>query len=128
MADEAAMDTQPPEVEEATGIALVGGYPVNHRLRAEAMAREGVDHDPSDLITGDLIAATRDRLAAEEAGEDAIVRADRALDRMSEAKLRKVADDEGVPVEGDADKATIRDAIRAKRATVAPPTSTDQEG
>lgn len=50
-----------------TGFATDGEWPVNHRLRAEAMARAGVTHDDAGEIEDWLIAETKDRLAAEDA-------------------------------------------------------------
>lgn len=65
-----AETTQPPAVEKETGIALEGDYPHNHRLRAEALAKEGKDEDPGGIISKEIIAATAERLALEEAAEE----------------------------------------------------------
>ncbi len=56
-------DWGPEQVEPETGVALDGdGLPVNHRLRAERLARDGKTTDAGGLITDDLIAATASRL------------------------------------------------------------------
>jgi len=55
----------PPKVDE-NGVALDGhDLPVNHRLRAEALADAGKDKDPGDMVSPELIAETADRLATE---------------------------------------------------------------
>ncbi len=104
---------QPPEVDEATGVSLHKGLPVNRRLRAEALVAAGETTDPEGMVDDDTIADTAKRLAGEETEAE---KADRALDRMSEKRLREIVTAEGVSVEGDADKPTIRNAIRAHRA------------
>lgn len=58
--------TQPPEVEEGTGVALIDGYPANHRLRAEALVADGQEVDPHGHVSPELIADTAARLAAED--------------------------------------------------------------
>lgn len=56
------VETNPPALIEKTGVALVGDYPANHRLRAEALATAKLDKDPDGLITDDLIADAAKRL------------------------------------------------------------------
>lgn len=65
-AAEAPKDWQPQQVDEA-GVYLAGesGLPVNHRLRAEALAKARRKSDPDGIITDELIADTADRLRAE---------------------------------------------------------------
>lgn len=100
----------------AQGFAIVDGYPANNRLRAEALAKAGKAEDPSGQITPELIAATGERLAAEEADRDAAER-DAARNtptmKWTEDRLRKHAADLGLAVEGDANKAAILAAIQA---------------
>jgi len=61
-----AADLDPFTAELARqGFAIDGGYPVNHRLRAEALSKAGIAEDPAGHITADMIAATGERLAAE---------------------------------------------------------------
>lgn len=106
------------------GFAIADGYPANHRLRAEALAKAGKDADPAGHITSDLIAATKDRLeaeaadakAAEAAENDAATAEARRLRSMKVDDLRQLAANEQVAVEGDANKSTIVDAIEAARA------------
>lgn len=62
--------TAPPKTDDA-GIVQHGGYPLNHRMRAEAMARAGVTTDEMGLIDDDLIAETVDRLKVEDEEEAA---------------------------------------------------------
>lgn len=54
----AKSDWSPPIVRE-DGVNMLGGYPVNHNLRAEALARRGAKHDPDGLISDGLIEAAR---------------------------------------------------------------------
>lgn len=44
------------------GVHLHGEFPVNHRLRAEAIVKKGRKTDPDGLITEDFIAETAKRL------------------------------------------------------------------
>lgn len=64
-------NTAPPAVAEDTGIALVGKYPLNHRLRAEALHKAGVKSDPDNIIDAEAIAAAGPRIAAAEKAEKA---------------------------------------------------------
>jgi len=58
---------QEPQSEANTGIAIDGehGLPLNHRLRAERLADEGKKEDPGGLISPEVIADAKDRLAGE---------------------------------------------------------------
>lgn len=60
-------DFAPPEMDQATGIALLGGYPVNRRLRAEALFQAGKSTDEMGEVTDDAIAEAGERLAGDEA-------------------------------------------------------------
>lgn len=58
MADDAADEiivTEAPK-RDKNGVELYGKYPVNHGLRAEALARAGKKEDPDGIIEPDLIA------------------------------------------------------------------------
>lgn len=62
-------DWGPPQVRE-DGVHLgPGGLPFNHRLRAEALAAAGKTRDPDAIVSEELIADTRKRLAAEAKAE-----------------------------------------------------------
>lgn len=50
------VETQPPKVDE-NGVHYFGDYPANHRLRAEALRKARLKHDPDGLITPEMIAA-----------------------------------------------------------------------
>jgi len=73
MADDTATDTAPPELSPAVqsladaGFAIADGWPVNHRLRAEALAQAGEGEDPAGYLTAEQIAETAERLEAEAA-------------------------------------------------------------
>lgn len=60
-----------------------GDLPLNHRLRAEALAVAGLEEDPEGLISEELIAGTAERLAVEAAVAAAIT--DGALADISTA-------------------------------------------
>lgn len=123
MADEKdeALDTRPPVVDEATGVHMAGAegkYPLNHRLRAEAMAAEGVTTDPDGLIGDDVIADAAKRLKAD--AKAAAIETpslswsrDKLLAHVDELRAagRQIA-----PIETDANKAAILDAINAATA------------
>lgn len=53
--------TAPPKTRK-DGTAMSGAYPLNHRLRAEALCKDGKTTDPDGLISAELIADTKARL------------------------------------------------------------------
>lgn len=68
MAEPKTTETQPPKVDAETGIAMAGEggkYPLNHRLRAEALSKAGRKSDPDGLIDDALIVDAGERLAAD---------------------------------------------------------------
>lgn len=62
--------TNGPSTEPETGVALDGDYPLNHRLRAEALAAEGKSEDPGGLVSPELIADAGERMERAKAAED----------------------------------------------------------
>jgi hypothetical protein len=97
-------ETAPPVHEKETGIAMVGDYPLNSRLRAEALAKAGVDEDPDELITPALIEDAKGRL--ERAAEaERIIEEERLAAfppvnaGMKVADLEKVAADASPPID-----------------------------
>jgi len=70
MADEPTT-TQPPALQEGTGFTMHGLYPLNHRLRAQAIAKARRKSDPDGLISDDEIAAASDQLARDREAEKA---------------------------------------------------------
>lgn len=70
MDDRAAAEAEIADVEASaspiedkdTGVPMVGSYPLNHRLRAEALAAAGEAEDPDALISPALIADAKGRL------------------------------------------------------------------
>lgn len=67
-ADDAAETFNPPKTNEA-GFAMSGDYPLNSRLRAEALAQAGKETDPDGIVSDEDIAGTVKRLAAEAKAE-----------------------------------------------------------
>lgn len=61
------------KIREEDGVYLAGksALPVNHRLRAEALVALGKTKDPDGIISEELIADTKKRLAAEAKAADA---------------------------------------------------------
>lgn len=104
-----------PPVNEA-GFPLVGGYPLNSRLRSEALAQAGVTTDPDGIVSDEHIAATGAQLEAVAKAEAAAESEDRLSVRMARDKLIEIATAEGVAFEPDATKASLVDAITARRA------------
>lgn len=107
----------PDEFREAvvvreTGVAMHGEYPLNSRLRAEALAGDGKGEDPDKLVTPELIADAADRLAREKAEADKAAKAAPSM-KWTEKALRDEADRLGVAVTADNDKADILAAIEA---------------
>lgn len=85
MADKTETETLPPAMDAETGVAMDGEFPHNHRLRAEAMAAAGVETDEAGLISDELIADAKERLAREKAAAEKAVagekRASKATDK-----------------------------------------------
>ena len=102
--------TNEPATNES-GFAMLGDYPLNSRLRAEALAKAGVDADPDSIVSADLIASTVERLALEAvANAPAPVNA-----RMTLDKLRTIAAAESVSIDPEATREDIVFAIEAAR-------------
>jgi hypothetical protein len=94
------------------GIALDGhGLPVNHRLRAAALAERGDDEDPHGEISADLISEERGRLAAYDSEYP-------LTSGATKAQLEKLAEAEGVDISGasnNEERAALIDAARPAR-------------
>ena len=76
-----------------TGVALDGhDLPVNHRLRAEALADMGKDEDPANLVTPELIADTADRLERERKARPPV------NSNMKVSELERIARREGIDI------------------------------
>lgn len=94
---------------EAQGFPVLDRYPANHRLRAEALAQEGVEADPANHITPEAIADAKARLDAE--AKDAAEHTPSA--NWTKAQLVDHATSAGVDVDASATKADILNAIEA---------------
>jgi len=117
----AAVELDPFTAELANnGFGIVDSFPANHRLRAEALVRAGLDQDPHAHVSPELIADTKDRLEREaQAAKDAEAKAAKdtnQLGRMKVDNLRTLASDEAIEVPDNADKPALVDAITAARA------------
>jgi len=97
----------------AQGFAMLGGYPVNLRLRAEALSDAGEASDPNGLVPDSFIAAAGTRLAAERAEEAA--KHPPVSERMTRDQLVDQAGKEGVAVEDGHTKADIVANIETAR-------------
>ena len=120
MAEESATVTQPPIHQQETGIAMAGNYPLNHRLRAEALVADGKETDPDKMVDDATIADTKARLQAEQdeakAKAEADAAASRELHAMKKDDLISTAEQEGVQHDPSAPKADIVQAIEQSRA------------
>lgn len=83
MAENNETETAPPAMDVETGVAMDGEFPHNHRLRAEALAKAGKATDPGGLISDELIADAKARLARLEEAEKSVA--------AEEAKAAKAA-------------------------------------
>jgi len=101
----------PPKADD-NGVALHGDYPLNLRLRAEALAKDGKDSDPDDRVSPDTIAEAGARLKRAEAAEAERERNTPSL-KWTEKRLRDEAERLGLAVETDANKPAILKAIEA---------------
>lgn len=114
-ADKEVVETAPPAQDPETGVALAGGYPVNHRLRAEALFKAGKEEDPDAIVSNELIADAGARLKADEAAEAA--RRPAVSTTMTREALDKIASDEGLDPSAYSTKDDVVAAIEAKRAS-----------
>ena len=71
MADKKETETKPPETDAKTGVAMAGKHPLNHRLRAESLAKHNANSDPDGMVSDELIADTKKRLERETKAEKA---------------------------------------------------------
>lgn len=55
--------TAPAKTDPETGTTFVGDYPLNHRKRAEALAKARKTSDPDGLIPDELIVDAKERVA-----------------------------------------------------------------
>jgi len=102
------------------GVALAGKYPLNLRLRAEALATDGKAKDPDGLASDELIASTKDRLDRERAEAERLAARDAkehppVSESMKREDLVALAAKEGAPHDADATKPQIIEAIEATR-------------
>lgn len=129
MADDAENDApewSPPKHEAGTGIALYGDLPLNHRLRAEALADAGATEDPDGLITPELIADTAARLEAERA-ETAKAHPP-VTASMRVAELERIANLESVDLSTASNNDERVSLIQAKRDDINPASADSTEG
>lgn len=114
--NEAPDDWSPAKVDEETGIALDGhDLPLNHRLRAEALADAGETSDPADTVSPELIADAADRLERERRATPPVSA------NMKVKDLETIASREGVDISGAKNNAERVAMIEDARAGVAPP-------
>lgn len=85
-------ETAPPAIDPDTGVALVGGYPLNHRLRAEALAQDGKAEDPDGVVSPELIADASARMKRDAQAEvNAQAKADVEVKARAEAEAEAKA-------------------------------------
>lgn len=103
-------DWSPETIEAETGVVLDGdGLPVNHRLRAERLARDGKATDATGAIDDDLIADASARL-------DAIAAAYPAVRvNMRTDDLTKIAEAESVDLSSASTNSDRVDLINSSR-------------
>lgn len=106
-------DWSPETIEDGTGVALDGdGLPVNHRLRAERLARDGKETDEGGMVPDELIADAAARLESIAAAYPA-VRANMRTD-----DLTKIADAESVDLSTATNNVERVELITASRAAI----------
>lgn len=91
--------------------------PLNHRLRAEALAKAGATEDPGNQVSPELIADTKARLAAEAGGI-----ATKPLAAQTVPQLRATGKAEQIPLPRKAKHAELVgeiERVRAERAAAA---------
>lgn len=106
------------------GFAMADGFPLNHRLRGEALVAAGLAEDPAGHVTPDFIADTADRLDAERrdaAEREAEAEANTPSMGWTRDRLVEEAGRRGVAIPSNADKRAIVDALN-------PAPADDQEG
>jgi len=129
MADDAENDApewSPPKHDAVTGVALYGDLPLNHRLRAEALADAGETEDPDGLITPELIADAVGRLAADRAAEEKAHPP--VSSNMRVAELERIATLEEVDLSTATNNDERVSLIQAKRDGINPASAGSTEG
>lgn len=86
------VETALPATREGDGVALHGDYPLNHRLRAEALAKDGKTTDPDNMVSDELIVDAGERMKRLEAARDEA----ESLEGRRKAELEEIAATEGV--------------------------------
>lgn len=120
------VETAPAATDKETGVALDGDYPHNHRLRAEAMARDELAEDPDGLISPELIADATRRLEAEARAAELRAEEERKArppvsESMKVAELEEIAGREGADLTGATNNAQRVERIEAHRAASSNP-------
>jgi hypothetical protein len=110
-----------PQADKDTGVAMYGEFPLNHRLRAEALADAGLDKDPDGIVTAELIKDAGERLERDaKAEEDRKAAEEKARPpvkaSMPRPDLDKIASDEGLDPAAYSNREDLVAAIEAKRA------------
>ena len=129
MADEAENDApewSPPKHDAETGVALYRDLPLNHRLRAEALADAGETEDLDGLITPELISDASNRLAADRAAEEKAHPPISASMRVAE--LERIAAREEVDLSTATNNDERVSLIQAKRDGINPASAGSTEG
>lgn len=110
----AVIATAAPRTDKS-GRAMLGDYPFNHRLRAEALSAAGVEKDPDGVVTPAAIVAAGARVAALEAAKvDAL-----DLTGKRKAELEEIAALESVDLAGaknNDERASLIEKARAAKA------------
>lgn len=107
-----AVGMEPPAVNDQ-GFAMAGAYPLNFRLRAEALSQAGKTTDPDGLVDDAAIEDAGKRLAADAAARDANPATAAPSLSMTRDQLVEAAEARGLTVAPNDTKATILDAITA---------------
>jgi hypothetical protein len=101
------------------GFGLQDGYPANLLFRAEALAREDIAADPSEIVTPEDIAQAEVYIAQDEAAAEEEADATPSMDWTRDVLLG-YATDRGIDVPAGATKQDILDLIAATPAPANP--------
>jgi hypothetical protein len=121
-----------PTADKETGVATYGEFPLNHRLRAEALAKAKLEKDPDGIVTPELIVDAGERLEREAKAEEEAKAAELAArppvnKSMKRDALDKIARDEDLDPAAYSNIPDLVDAIEAKRAAD-PASSNETQG
>lgn len=131
------VEWSPARPDPESGVYHEGEYPHNHRLRAEALSKDGKAEDPDGIVDADMIKGAGERLAAQAKAEEEAEAARLAAfppvrANMRTEDLERIAAESDPPIDltaakNNADRVRLIEAARASNPAAPPPAETQDE-